>query len=35
MRDGSDVQIVPVDIEKGWELFKASNHLHRLVKGEE
>jgi hypothetical protein len=34
MRDGSDVQIVPVDIEKGWELFKASNHLHRLVKGE-
>lgn len=32
MRDGSDVQIVPVEIDRGWELFKAANHIHTLLK---
>ena len=31
MRDGSDVELVRVDIEKGWELFKAANHIHNLL----
>ena len=34
MRDASDVTIVPVDIERGWNLFRAANHIHQLVKGE-
>ena len=32
MRDGSGVDVVPVDLEKGWELFKASRTLSQLVK---
>jgi hypothetical protein len=32
MRDGSGVDVVPVDLEQGWELFKASRTLSLLVK---
>ena len=33
MRDGSGVDVVPVDLDYGWELFKASHHLYTLLKG--
>jgi hypothetical protein len=32
MRDGSTVDVVPVEIDRGWELFKAANHIHTLLK---
>jgi hypothetical protein len=32
MRDGSGVDVVPVDLEQGWKLFKASRTLSLLVK---
>jgi len=32
-RDGSGVDIQEVDLEEGWELFKASFHVYQLVKG--
>mgnify|MGYP005829778107 len=33
MRDGSGVDVVPVDLDYGWELFKASHHIYTLLKG--
>lgn len=33
MRDGSGVDTVAVDLNEGWELFKAAHHVHALVKG--
>jgi hypothetical protein len=32
-RDASDVVVVDVDLEYGWELFKASHHIYTLLKG--
>jgi hypothetical protein len=33
MRDGSGVDVVPVDLDQGWEIFKASHHIYTLLKG--
>ena len=32
MRDGSGVDVVQVDLNKGWEIFKACHHLHSLIR---
>jgi hypothetical protein len=32
MRDGSGVDVVEVDLNKGWEIFKACHHLHSLIR---
>jgi hypothetical protein len=32
MRDGSGVEVVEVNLNKGWEMFKVCHHLHSLRK---